>query len=647
MSLAKYLRYARAQQGGDGFSPGIFDEHFDKYANEGYAAPVDPSSEAVPPPVPYGDLTARQAEDFGVVMMDADKLAQIMRAVEEVERRKGVVVPPSTKTVYADDGGGWPGVTSEYGEVLNFPTRLDLDYGKKMPPMTMPSDFEAVMAPIYPGFRPVHGAGDSGGGGGGGEDTSTKPAGARSSGTRLSSSTSLAGRDPLEREFMAGDAAWDPSDVSPTGLSEPYDWDDPPRLISGWGFADSIPPSPLGDRSARGGSRRGTSSPMTFGARGPVLSRSAPGTPQGRRGALDSLLEDVMGFPESSDRPGSGLDDHVEGGERNTMTWGWGTDPVTEFLMGSAKPRSAGTPSGMAPRSDVRDGATPWIQPLSPLSANPRFQTRGRIVDPKSGSLGRHIATPETASNLTKEDNRPDGVSDLVVGALANGLRTAKNQFVRVLDPETARRDDRTRMDDLSHHVAEVLRIVNDGNVENIDEFVNRADIVVRALETTEGLPGDMDKEVKDARKEIDAYNSNRETGKRAESAATIGQHLKHLETLNGRIGSRVYGKEIVTDDTRRREFGAILKGFNDHVSGKRGGGKNVDLNGYAGLVREWMYGIHSPPELTLDVKDRIDQATRAIEMAPNTAEKKSASLLVRNELEQLRKGLLRKYSSS
>eukprot|EP00899_Mesostigma_viride_P007768 jgi/Mesvir1/16993/Mv19369-RA.1 len=160
MSLARYLQHV---QGGDGFSPHIFDEHFAKYANEGYAAPVEPTAEAVPPPVPYGDITARQAEDFGVVMVDRDVLARIMRAVEEVERRKGLSVPPSLNSVYASEGGGWPGVTTEDGELVRMPSRLDLDYGTKMPPMMLPSDFERVMAPIYPGFRPVHGAGDSGG----------------------------------------------------------------------------------------------------------------------------------------------------------------------------------------------------------------------------------------------------------------------------------------------------------------------------------------------------------------------------------------------------------------------------------------------------------------------------------------------------
>eukprot|EP00899_Mesostigma_viride_P029304 jgi/Mesvir1/9559/Mv08983-RA.1 len=160
MSLARYLQHV---QGGDGFSPHIFDEHFAKYANEGYAAPVEPTAEAVPPPVPYGDITARQAEDFGVVMVDRDVLARIMRAVEEVERRKGLSVPPSLNSVYASEGGGWPGVTTDDGELVRMPSRLDLDYGTKMPPMMLPSDFERVMAPIYPGFRPVHGAGDSGG----------------------------------------------------------------------------------------------------------------------------------------------------------------------------------------------------------------------------------------------------------------------------------------------------------------------------------------------------------------------------------------------------------------------------------------------------------------------------------------------------
>eukprot|EP00899_Mesostigma_viride_P007766 jgi/Mesvir1/16991/Mv19367-RA.1 len=86
-----------------------------------------------------------------------------MRAVEEVERRKGLSVPPSLNSVYASEGGGWPGVTTEDGELVRMPSRLDLDYGTKMPPMMLPSDFERVMAPIYPGFRPVHGAGDSGG----------------------------------------------------------------------------------------------------------------------------------------------------------------------------------------------------------------------------------------------------------------------------------------------------------------------------------------------------------------------------------------------------------------------------------------------------------------------------------------------------
>eukprot|EP00899_Mesostigma_viride_P013674 jgi/Mesvir1/22307/Mv02064-RA.1 len=160
MSLARYLQHV---QGGDGFSPHIFDEHFAKYANEGYAAPVEPTAEAVPPPVPYGDITARQAEDFGVVMVDRDVLARIMRAVEEVERRKGLSVPPSLNSVYASEGGGWPGVTTDDGELVRMPSRLDLDYGTKLPPMMLPSDFERVMAPIYPGFRPVHGAGDSGG----------------------------------------------------------------------------------------------------------------------------------------------------------------------------------------------------------------------------------------------------------------------------------------------------------------------------------------------------------------------------------------------------------------------------------------------------------------------------------------------------
>eukprot|EP00899_Mesostigma_viride_P001328 jgi/Mesvir1/11196/Mv21701-RA.1 len=96
-------------------------------------------------------------------MVDRDVLARIMRAVEEVERRKGLSVPPSLNSVYASEGGGWPGVTTEDGELVRMPSRLDLDYGTKMPPMMLPSDFERVMAPIYPGFRPVHGAGDSGG----------------------------------------------------------------------------------------------------------------------------------------------------------------------------------------------------------------------------------------------------------------------------------------------------------------------------------------------------------------------------------------------------------------------------------------------------------------------------------------------------
>eukprot|EP00899_Mesostigma_viride_P027125 jgi/Mesvir1/7598/Mv02350-RA.1 len=96
-------------------------------------------------------------------MVDRDVLARIMRAVEEVERRKGLSVPPSLNSVYASEGGGWPGVTTDDGELVRMPSRLDLDYGTKMPPMMLPSDFERVMAPIYPGFRPVHGAGDSGG----------------------------------------------------------------------------------------------------------------------------------------------------------------------------------------------------------------------------------------------------------------------------------------------------------------------------------------------------------------------------------------------------------------------------------------------------------------------------------------------------
>eukprot|EP00899_Mesostigma_viride_P014932 jgi/Mesvir1/2343/Mv03653-RA.1 len=96
-------------------------------------------------------------------MVDRDVLARIMRAVEEVERRKGLSVPPSLNSVYASEGGGWPGVTTDDGELVRMPSRLDLDYGTKLPPMMLPSDFERVMAPIYPGFRPVHGAGDSGG----------------------------------------------------------------------------------------------------------------------------------------------------------------------------------------------------------------------------------------------------------------------------------------------------------------------------------------------------------------------------------------------------------------------------------------------------------------------------------------------------
>eukprot|EP00899_Mesostigma_viride_P000407 jgi/Mesvir1/10367/Mv10567-RA.1 len=133
-------------------------------------------------------------------MVDRDVLARIMRAVEEVERRKGTA-PPSTRAVYAgDDGAGWPGVTTDDGEVLRVPSRFDLDYGTEMPRMMLPSDFERVIAPIYPGFRPVHGAGDSGGGGGGGDDAPAAAAAAPEPVTRAGDTSTPAvgtGSDPV------------------------------------------------------------------------------------------------------------------------------------------------------------------------------------------------------------------------------------------------------------------------------------------------------------------------------------------------------------------------------------------------------------------------------------------------------------------
>eukprot|EP00899_Mesostigma_viride_P008647 jgi/Mesvir1/17784/Mv04395-RA.1 len=157
-------------------------------------------------------------------MVDRDVLARIMRAVEEVERRKGLSVPPSLNSVYASEGGGWPGVTTDDGELVRMPSRLDLDYGTKMPPMMLPSDFERVMAPIYPGFRPVHGAGDSGGNER--SDEAPKPSSAVSAGPAAPSASTdtaagasgssvlsaLSGTSSSAVPDLAGSKSGDPSD---------------------------------------------------------------------------------------------------------------------------------------------------------------------------------------------------------------------------------------------------------------------------------------------------------------------------------------------------------------------------------------------------------------------------------------------------
>eukprot|EP00899_Mesostigma_viride_P000034 jgi/Mesvir1/10030/Mv04999-RA.1 len=161
-------------------------------------------------------------------MVDRDVLARIMRAVEEVERRKGLSVPPSLNSVYASEGGGWPGVTTDDGELVRMPSRLDLDYGTKMPPMMLPSDFERVMAPIYPGFRPVHGAGDSGGNDR--SDDAPKPSSAVSAGPAAPSASTVTaasrgtGPDPITVASGASSSADGPS--SRTGAKTDIDKDE-------------------------------------------------------------------------------------------------------------------------------------------------------------------------------------------------------------------------------------------------------------------------------------------------------------------------------------------------------------------------------------------------------------------------------------